>query len=206
MKIIFLIGFIQIAFSQDERYFRELFSGELTQSKQVDQKTYKWTANGPFYEIDLGSTNYPESLVVEKKDGEDWFHIHDDKKVRIFSYKLDVNGKDSLIYRISKKTISRNTDLLLIYYYEGNTDFRNFKGSVRLYFLTVDNRDLSTISIFKGPTYWAEREFPGGKYSQKKFGVELIDFNNDGKMEIAVGGRYLSKIYFYKSLGKWVGV
>lgn len=206
MKIIFLICFIQIAFAQDERYFRELFSGELTQEKKVDKKTYKWTANSPFYEMDLGGTQFPESLVIEKKDGEDWLYIHDEKKVRIFSFKFDVNGKDSLIYRVSKRRLSKNTELLIFYYYEGNTDFRNFKGSVRLYFLTIDNRDLSTISMFKGPIYWDEREMPGGKYSQKKFGIELIDFNHDGKMEIAVGGKVLSKVYFYKSGGKWVGI
>jgi hypothetical protein len=203
---IFILIFIQPAFSQDERYFRELFSGELTQEKRKVQKTYKWMANSPIYEIDLGSNKYPESLVIEKKDGEDWIHIHDDKKNRIFSFHFDVNGKDSLVYRISKKRISNITDLLIIYYYEGNTDYRNFSGSVRLYFLTVDNRDLSTISVHKGPVYWDEREVPGGKYSQKKFGVELIDFNHDGIMEIAIGAKYLSRVYFYKSKGKWVGV
>ena len=208
MRIFFLLVFIftQSAFSQDERFFRELFSGELTQDKKKDLKTYKWNSNSPFYEIDLGSNNFPESLVIEKKDGEDWLHIHDDKKFRIFSFKFDVNGKDSLVYRITKKRLSSVTDLLIIYYYEGNTDYRNFKGSVRLYFLTVDNRDLSTISVFKGPIYWDEREMAGGKYAQKKYEVELIDFNHDKKMEIAVGGKFLSKVYFYKLGGKWAEI
>ncbi len=201
MKL-FLILF-SIVYGQDERYFRELISGELTQEKIKEKKVYKWTANSPFYQIDLGNKPYPESIVIEKKDGEDWLHIHDEKKTRIFSYHFDVNGKDSQVFRISKKKISNKTDLLIIYYYEGNTDYRNFRGSVRLYFLTVDNRDLNTISVFKGPICWDEREMPGGKYTQKKFEVDLIDFNNDGVFEIAVGGKFLYQVFSYSLGAKW---
>ena len=203
MRLILFLIFMSSAFSQDERFFRELISGELTQDKVKEKKVYKWTANSPLYEIDLGNAHFPESLVIEKKDGEDWLHVHDEKKARIFSFHFDVNGKDSWIYRITKKKISKNTDILLIYYYEGNTDYRNFKGSVRLYVLTVDNRNLSTISVFKGPIFWDEREMPGGKYTQKKFEVNLIDFNHDGIMEIAVGGKSLYNILTYSPGGKW---
>lgn len=206
MKSIILFIILGSAYSQDERYFRELISGDLIHKKGKEKKNYKWSANSPFYEIDLGNTQYPESIVIEKRDGEDWLHIHDHKKSRIFSFHFDVNGKNSRIYRVLRKKISKSTVLLLIYYYEGNTDYRYFNGAIRLYFLTVDNRDLSTIAVFKGPVYWEEQETVGEKYFQKKYQVNFLDFNNDGILELAVGGKFLINVYSYSLGGKWRGV
>jgi len=156
------------AMSQDELYFRELYSGDLTRGKEKIKKKYKWKANTPFYQIDLGGKIWPESIVVEKKDGEDWLHIHDDQKKRIFSFQFDVNGKDSQIYKIFKTKISPKSDVLIIYYYEGNTSYLKFSGTVRLYFLTIDDRKLDSISITKGPIIWEERANLDKKYFQKR--------------------------------------
>ena len=191
------------AISQDELYFRELYSGDLTGGKEKIKKSYKWKANTPFYQIDLGGKIWPESIVVEKKDGEDWLHIHDDQKKRIFSFQFDVNGKDSQVYKISKSKLSPKSDILIIYYYEGNTSYLKFSGTVRIYLLTIDDRKLDSISITKGPIIWEERENLDKKYFQKGHLVELIDFNKDKIKEIRVRGKFTKNIYFYQGKGKW---
>ncbi|RLA61675.1 MAG: hypothetical protein DRQ88_08405 [Epsilonproteobacteria bacterium] len=206
-KIIILLFIISTqAFCQDELYFRELFSGDLTRKKDKIKKDYKWRANTPFYQIDLGSNKWPESIVVEKKDGEDWLYIHNDQKKRIFSFQFDVNGKESQVYKITKQKLSLKSDILIIYYYEGNTSYLKFNGTVRLYFLTIDNRKLDSISIHKGPVIWEERKNLDQKYFQKGHLVELIDFNKDLIKEIRIRGKITKNIYFYKGRGKWISI
>jgi len=206
-KIIILILLISTgALAQDELYFRELYSGDLTHKKAKAKKKYKWRANTPFYQIDLGGKPWPESIVVEKRDGEDWLHIHNDQKKRIFSFEFDVNGKESQVYKITKQKISPKSDVLIIYYYEGNASYLKFSGTVRLYFLTIDDRKLDSISIHKGPIIWEERKNLDQKYFQKGHLVELIDFNQDETNEIRIRGKYTKNIYFYKGKGKWVSL
>ena len=203
-KILILMIFLSgQAISQDELYFRDLFSGALTRKKEKIKQTYKWKANTPFYQIDLGGKKWPESLVIEKKDGEDWLHIHDDQKKRFFSFQFDVNGKDAQVYKISKNKISPNSEVLIIYYYEGNASYFKLSGTGSLDLLTIDDRKLDSISVTKGPIIWEERENLDKKYFQKGHLVELIDFNKDLTKEIRVRGKFTKNIYFYKGKGKW---
>jgi len=204
--LILLLLLSSKAISQDELYFRDLFSGELTRKKEKIKKSYKWKANTPFYQIDLGGNKWPESIVVEKKDGEDWLHIHNDQKKRIFSFQFDVNGKGSQVYKITKTKISPKSDVLIIYYYEGNASYLKFSGTVRIYLLTIDDRKLDSISIEKGPIIWEERENRDKKYFQKGHLVELIDFNHDKTKEIRIRGKFTKNIYFYKGKGKWISI
>lgn len=206
-KILILLFFLGLdASAQDELYFRNLFSGELTRKKEKVKKSYKWRANTPFYQVDLGGKKWPESIVVEKKDGEDWLHIHNDQKKRIYSFQFDVNGKESQVYKITKEKISPTSDILIIYYYEGNAAYLKFSGTVRLYLLTIDNRKLDSISITKGPIIWEERENLDKKYFQKGHLVELIDFNKDKVKEIRVRGKFTKNIYFYRGKGRWQSI
>jgi hypothetical protein len=202
-RALLLIFLCCIVRAQDELYFRDLYSGNFLERKKHDEKKYKWKANSSFYQLDLGGGKWPESLVMEKRDGEDWLHIHDENKKRFFSFQFDINGKGARVYRVLKHHLSPRYKVLIIYYYEGNTHYYQFSGSIRLYFLTVDDSKLETISIFKGPIIWEERRGRKENYFQKRYVMELIDFNGDGVREIKIKGKFTKFIFFYKGGGKW---
>jgi len=56
------------AHAQDERYFRQLFSGEAAKSETFnDEKNTPTLLKDPVYRIDLNQDNVPEEIVFVKK-------------------------------------------------------------------------------------------------------------------------------------------
>jgi hypothetical protein len=194
------------ALGQDERFFRQIFSGDLDQAApKVEPKEYFYRVNSPFYEFDLDGDFRSESFVLEKKDGEDWFHIHayGEIKKRHLSYRLEASGPKSRIYKISVRQLSAETKLILLYFYQGVNKYLEMRGTTRLYFLTMDNNDLTTLSMYKGPVVWDEFRSFKGHYHQRNYGVSLFDYNKDGIRELAIKYHLISEVYFYQGKGNW---
>lgn len=194
--------------AQDERFFRQLFSGDLLENTAKDQterdkKTFWYSAHTPFYELDLNRDTIPERFVFLKKDNEDWLDIFDSVKKKIFSYRFENMGINSGLYRIEKKRLSPETDVLLLYYYVGYTQFMNTDSSAQLYLLTIDNKDLKTIHVLKGPSYFEERRNRRGHYHQRRYVVEMLRLNDDRIKEIIVKHRGMSEVLVYAGKGKW---
>jgi len=198
----------QISFSQDERFFRGLFSGTLKEQLHFEgvTKTYKWQVHSQFYEIDLTGDGTKEALVINKLDGTDWIHIHDKWKAHVRSFKLQAKGSDAKIYKINIRNLSLTTRVLVIQYYEGKTEFLELKGSARLFFMTIDNQKLASVALFKGPAIWSEQDDSFFSYSQRKYKFELFDYNNDGQKEIVVKYHKIPRIYKYQQNGRWVSL
>ncbi len=207
LSIIFILNFLLAikGFSQDERNFRKIITGELTkQDYQEVKEKYKLLVRSPYYLFDLDEDSNSESFVVSKKDGEDWFSIYDSNKKEIFKYRLETKGNNSSIYRITGKMLSKSTKVFIIHFFEGYTDFLEFTGTARFYFLTLDNNDLKTLSIYKGPYFWYENKGFKDSYQRRQNFLNFKDYDNDGIKEIITHYRSIKRIFKYKKFGKWV--
>lgn len=196
----------QSAIAQDERFFRKLFSGDLLRKEEKKFKgEVDFRVASPFYKVDINTDGRVESLVTEKRDGQDWIHVHDFQNKRVFSGELEPMGMNSWLYKVSLRRIASGAKVLILHFYEGETEYLEFRANVRLYFLTIEKDDLSTFSLSKGPVVWDEHEsFKGRHYHQRRYEIGLQDFNKDGIKEISVKYHLISWIYFYKSPGKWI--
>lgn len=192
------------ATSQDERYFRQLFSGEINKDKEVvDEKKYSYFVHTPYYALDLNRDGASEQIVFVKKDNEDWIEILNSDKKKIFAYRFENKGYDSELFRIELKSLSDKTNILLLYYYEGVSKYINFQGTSRVYAITIDNNDLTTMKAFKGPSFFDEQKTFKGHYHKRNYEVYLEDLNRDSVKELIIKHRNTSTVFMYKGAGVW---
>lgn len=194
------------SFAQDERFYRNIFTGDLNNSKQEDF-IYKVEVKSHKYMLDLNRDGIEDSFQTVKKDGLDFIRINDAFGNSIFEKKLDTKGSGSKIFKADFKHVSNDIDVLLLYFYEGDNQSSTFEGSARLYFITIQNKSFNKITLTKGPYFWHEFAENPDKYSiywNKRFSVNTIDYNQDGVKEISVSYNKISRIFFYKSDGVWV--
>jgi hypothetical protein len=202
--IMAILFFMSEGHSQDERYFRELFLGRPLFPKKIERPSVKWRSNSPFYQIDLDGKYGKESFVLEKRDGEDWLLIFNLHKERVFEKKLETLGRGSKVYRMNIRDLSKKTKLIAIHFYQGHTEYLNFKGTAKMYFLTIDNQDLSTLSLNSGPTFWVEKEIRNGYFHRRFYHFSLFDYDEDGIKEVAIKHHLITHLFKYKGKGKWV--
>ena len=192
------------ATAQDERYFRQLFSGEINKKQEVvDDKKYSYFVHTPYYALDLNRDGVSEQVVFVKKDNEDWIEILNGEKKKIFGYRFENKGYDSELFRIELKTLSATTSILLLYYYEGVSKYINFQGTSRVYAITIDNNNLTTMAAFKGPSFFDEQKTFKGHYHKRHYQVYLEDLNRDFIKELVIKHREASTVFLYKGKGRW---
>ncbi len=189
-------------YAQDERYFVDLFSQDIRKKTEEQNKVYKFRAASPFYRLDLNGDGKEEAFVLEKKDGEDWFHLHNGEGKRIYSSQMAPEGLDSRVHKINVRMISPITKVLILSFYEGHFGHIDFKSTERLYFLTIDNKDLATVKLSMGPTVWDEVT-KKNHYHQRRYEPFLYDYNNDGVKEIAVKHQHITRVFMYRDKGNW---
>ncbi len=190
--------------AQDEKIFRELFLyADQEKAKQKEEKVYRLKARSNRHYLDMTGDDRPESLYTAKQDGEDWIYLFDNKGRQAFRYLIQAHGAWSRLFRIQKRTLSKTTDAYLLYFYEGVTRYLNFKGTSRLYLLTIDNKDLKTASVYKGPVLWDETRDFRDHYHQRKYEVSLFDLDHDYIREVIVKYGRMSRVYKYLGSGKW---
>ncbi len=194
----------QSAQAQDERYFRDIYSGEMLQAakEEVVPKIY-YQAYSPRYVYDLNSDGVKEKFFYETRDGGHFVYVENANNDLLFKGNLESVGKGAYLYRIGLYKLNPKTTVMLLYFYEGNIDYIEFKGTSRLYFLTIEENNLQKIFLKKGPHIWEEFQNTKGHYRQRPYEVSLIDYNHDGTREIAVKHHLISRVYLYKGLGEW---
>lgn len=209
MKVVFTLFFLlfgQCVLAQDERFFRQLISGDLGVSAAEESKTTPhFHAASPFYEIDLDGDDRVEYIVIEKRDSEDWLHIHDYNRKRIFSLKFVRLGWESDVFRINLRQLSKDTKVLLVRYYEGHNQGENFTGTGRLYVVSWDKNDLKSLRGVRGPQLWDEFADSKIHYHQRPQHISLFDFDSDGIREVAVRHHLTTKVMKYIGKGEWSG-
>lgn len=193
------------ALSQDERYYRDIFTGDI--NKHLKKPfMYKVEVESKKYMIDLDRDGIEDSFQLVKKDGVDFIRINDSHGVTVFEDKLEVKGGRSRIFKANFFRTSDDADTLVLHYFEGQNDAAIFESSARLYFLTIRGKSLKQITLTKGPFFWSERESAADKYYKywnKRYSVNIIDYNKDGRKEISVSYNKSSQVYFYLGDGVW---
>lgn len=206
LKVILIAIFsFSVSYAQDERDFRQMFIRPLLEQQKVTgDSQYHVKVAGPMYTFDLDQDGRNEKIVYVKKDGEDWINIHDYKNKKIFAGRLDSLNLDSRIYKIRIKNISKTSLLLLLYYYEGGVKYINDSNVARLYFLTMDNKDFDTLSLYKGPIYYDELQTNQKRhYHRRLYNTLLWDLDEDGRLDVQVKQHRMSKVFLYRGLGRW---
>ncbi len=140
---------------------------------------------------------------MEKRDGIDFFIVQDSSGKNISELKLNAKGLDSVLYKIQLKTLSPETDALILFFDEGHSGNVIFQSTARIYMATIDKRNLEKISFQKGPAFQYEKERPVDQYSRRYYNVSVYDFNKDGTKEVAVSYNDIQRIYFYLGKGRW---
>jgi hypothetical protein len=190
------------AFAQDEKYFRELFSGDLVKEvKEVHQKNYSFKFHTPMYLIDILGDGKKQGIMGVKKDGEDWLEIYDTNREKIFSYQFTSVAANGQLYRVVKHQLDSQTTLMLLYYFEGIVDYLSTAGSARLYFLTIDNRDLKKISVYKGPSIYEEVKTSKGHYHLRNYKIRINEYN---QKEVLISYKDINRAYLYRGNGNWI--
>lgn len=189
-------------FAQDERFYRKIYSGELSAEKK-EKSQHKLIYDSSPYNIDLNRDKIDEQIITSNRDGVDFIVIKDILGNILFESDLSTIGYKSKISKISFKTISESTDVLILHFYEGFIQTSSFEATARLYFLSIDNRDLRTMKLFKGPHFWHEKETQNNIYMNRNYSVNVLDYNGDGRKEISINYNNIARIYFYLNEGRW---
>ncbi len=193
--------------AQDENFIRKIFSKELQGKKKKPRaKKTLIQSSSPFYKFDINNDGRIESFVARKRNGEDWLNIHNYRGRAIYRAKLDSKGLNSWLYKISVRNLSYSTRVFILYYYEGSTEYFEFRSHSRVYFLTIDNKDLMSLSLFKGPAVFDEYETFKKDYFLRHYELNLFDYNNDGVKEIVLKYHLNNWIYMYRGAGKWLEI
>jgi len=200
LVFVFLSGPVR---AQDERYFRQIFSGDLPKTEETSVAGPLMTVNGPAYRLDLNRDGVEEILEPQKRDGVDWIEIRNSSQNKIFEAKLFAMGGASTLYKIRMVDLSQKVRALLLYVDEGITKGKRFESTARFYVLTFENSDLSKISLAEGPHYFHEKEGQRDMYWRRDYNVNVYDIDQDGIKEISVEYNHIQRIMKYNGKGNW---
>ena len=203
--ILILFVASNFALGQDEQFYRRIFTNELI-NKPSALIEYKLVVKSPVYQINLDQDKFPEGIRIEKRDGLDFIVVLSRFGEKVFESKLLGIGNKSRIFKIQLKTISKDTNALIIHFYEGKIDSTKFESTARLYFLTFPKNDYKKMVLFKGPHFFHEKEKVSEQYWNRRFSVNTIDYNNDGVKEISISYKKINRVYFYLSKGLWTKI
>lgn len=197
------------SFAQDERFLREIFSGDvLKPQNQIVEKLKKvhFQVTGPVYQFDLNSDDRNESVLIEKRDGQDWFHLYSYEMKKILSYKLSPQASGSAVYRLRLVRLSSNVMMLLIHHYEGLNSYLETHANSRVHMLTIENNDLATASVAAGPRYWIELQQGRETFSRRRYNLEFIDLDKTGMKELVLRYNNINAVYKFLGQGQWVQI
>lgn len=194
--------------AQDERFFRKIYSDDLTKKKSTQEtyQTYHWRVRSKFHEFDLNDDGESEGIVLEKKDQENWIHFFSRTGKKLNSFRVETKGVGAQLYRVNVRALSPKTKVLVLHFYEGATEHLDFEGTSRFYFVTIDNKDFQTLSMFKGPIFWHEKKEGKKHFHEREYLLNVTDLNLDGTKEIVVSYHTIRKVYKYNSKGKWISL
>lgn len=204
----FFILFFMIfgtATAQDERYYRQILSGDLP--AQIDplklSERTQFNVSGPRYKFDLNGDGIEETLIPQKRDGIDWLEIRNSSGTTVFETKLLAWGVNSSIYKLKLVHLNKKAKALLIFLDEGLIQGRRSESTARFFVLTFENNDFSTFSMVEGPHIYHEKEQQREQYWRRDYNVNIYDIDGDGTREIAVQYNHINRIMKYLGKGNW---
>lgn len=195
----------QLGFAQDERYFRQVLSGKLPklfEQERVDP-TPELVFKGPFYHIDLNGDGIEETIQPQFKNGQNWIEIRNSSQNKLFEAKLWSMGGDGQLYKIKLVHLSSKVKTLILFLDEGSTTGKRFESTARIFLLSFENNDLSTLKLAIGPHFYHEKEAQRDQYLRRDYMVNVYDIDQDGMRDIAIQYNHIQRILRYKGEGEW---
>lgn len=193
------------SYGQDEKFIRKVFKKQTNDlfSKGLGRRRFHWVVNGPAHNVDFNGDGFKEKIYISKRDQQDWIVVANSDNKALFEGVLNPVGRGSKIYKINMTSLNSNVRVMVLHYFEGVTDYIHTRGTSRLYFVSMDYNNLDTLSLFKGPIVWEEKEEKLGHYHQRLYDLKFKDYNNDGLKEVSVSYNHIGQVYFYKGGGNW---
>ncbi len=199
-----LLFFTPRVLAQDERLFRELLLNSEQEKLLRDVKPiYRIQARSNRHFLDLTEDIRNESLFTSKRDGEDWLEIFDHKGEPLLKESLDTHGPWSRLYKIQVRRLNKISKVMILYFYEGVSRYLEFQGTTRIYFISYDNNNLSSLKIYKGPVIWDEKRSFKDHYHQRVYDISFYDLDGDHTREVTVSYGRMNRVYKYLGKGNW---
>ncbi len=200
-----LLLFGRSGLAQDERYYRQILTGELPKLnlEAKEAPLGQFNVLGSNYKIDLNDDQIEETIQPQKRDGVDWLEIRNSSETKVFEAKLLAMGAHSKIYKVRLVQISKNVRALIIFLDEGVTSGKRFESTGRFYVLSFENNDFSTMSLVEGPHFYHEKQAQREQYWRRDYAVNVFDVDGDGAREITVQYNHIQRIMKYIGRGVW---
>lgn len=197
--------FLAPSWAQDERFYRQIISGELPRQGEIKTELpiHQFNVLGTNYRIDLNSDGFEETIEPQKRDGVDWIEIRNSIGNKVFESKLFATGGESTLYKIKMVHLSSTVRTLILFMDEGSTRGKRFESTARIFLVSYENNDLSTMKISDGPHFFQEKEKQREQYFRRDYSVNVYDVNKDGIRDIAVEFNHIQRIMQYKGNGEW---
>lgn len=190
--------------AQDERFFRQIFTGELGKERKTPRTDYKWQVSTPAYKLDLDGDGVVEGITVSKRDGEDWIELSGKLGTPFYTVKIPAKGNESSLFRLNLVTLSPTVKVLLLSFYQGWTHYLQFNGTARLFLLSFEDNKLDAISFSVGPSFWLEREKVNNQYFKRLYSIDVLDLNKDNSKDIIVSFNSIKRVMSYMGKGQFL--
>ena len=193
------------ASAQDERYYRQILTGELPKLnlEALETPIAQFNVLGAQYRIDLNDDGIEEIIQPQKRDGVDWIEIRNTSQSKLFEAKLLAMGGASTIYKLKLVHISKSVKALLVFLDEGVTSAKRFESTGRFYVISFENNNLLNMSLTEGPHFFHEKEAQREQYWRRDYAVNVFDIDGDGSREITVQYNSIQRIMRYLGRGEW---
>lgn len=168
-----------------------------------EKSGHQFNVKGASYKFDLNGDGFEESIQPQKRDGVDWLEIRDSSERKVFEGKLLAMGTGSSIYKIKVVNLSTKARAAIIFLDEGVIQGKRFESTARIFVISFENNDLSTISMTEGPHFFHEKEAQREQYWRRDYNVNVYDLDGDGVREIAIMYNHIQRIMKYKGRGEW---
>jgi hypothetical protein len=199
--------------AQDERFLKERLHSENIneldlgigpiQKEQQMISPNQQSHVGPQYEWDINSDGKSEKIQWVKKNVLDWIILYAHDGTKMWEQKLRPMGKLARVYKMRLVDISKKCRVLMIYYYEGQVEYTQFKAQARIDLLTIDEGDLQNVHYQEGPAFFSEETKARDHYHWKNYFIDMVDLNLDGKKEIRIKYSNTVRVLSYQGKGKW---
>jgi len=201
-----LVWLMSTAYAQDERTYRQIIGGQLPNLNRQFREVPVGQFNvlGRSYHVDINGDGLEEILQPQKRDGVDWIEILDASRRKIFEAKLLAMGSESVLYKIKLVALSAKARGLILFLDEGKTHGRKFESTAKIFVITLDNNDFSTLKISPGPHFFQEKEGQRDQYLRRDYVVNVYDVDKDGVREISVQYNHIQRFMKYMGNGIWL--
>ncbi len=203
--LLWIFLFSSEIFSQDERYYRHILSGESLKTNVdiKDSMIPPFNVKGAIYKVDLNSDGIEEVIQPQKRDGVDYLDIRNSSGGVIFEARLLSTGAESYLYKVKMVHLSFTARALILFLDEGFTKGQKFESTAKIYLLSYDNNDLGTLKLTEGAHFFHEKEAQRDQYWRRDYQVNVFDMDKDGTREVTVQYNHIQRIFRYRGKGNW---